>query len=286
MAGVDRDRVNRRRRLPEQRRRLRRRRRRRLCRLRRRRRRLGLHLRQQIDHQTLRRVHRLRGGAEAAEPRTEIDRHRRPVGEADGLHDTLRRLRGQRRVRRIERVGVELDRQVIAVLRYGRSRARRGVDRQPRGVAERIVADRNPRHAHVADHEQARRFPEIEPCVVDQRERAADELDRDEPAASAARRRRRQRHEPARHRCQRLVGREDDRLSLVRHRNGAERVFTNGDLERRREIVQRDEFLVGDDAERERAAAVLREHRERGRLRRLAREDGGDAENKRERGGG
>ncbi len=52
-------------------------------------------------------VERLGGGAEAAEPRTEIDGEGHRFDEADRLHQ---RLRLKRRDREVERVGLELDR--------------------------------------------------------------------------------------------------------------------------------------------------------------------------------
>ena len=100
--------------------------------------------------------------------------------------------------------------------------------------AERIVADRDARNAQVADDQQARRLPEVEARVVDERERAADELDRHEPAAARSRRRRGQRDEPARHRGQRLIRRQDDRFPFVGNRDRAERFFADGQLERAR----------------------------------------------------
>src|SRR5204863_1094919 len=120
-------------------------------------------------------------------------------------------------------------------------------------------------------------LPELEPRVVDQPERAAREFHWHQPAAAGASRRgRRQRHQPAGNRGERLIRRENDRLSLVRH-GEAERVLADGQLERRREIVECDELLaVGRDGERKGAAAVFRQQRQGGRRRGLTRERGAE----------
>ena len=91
-----------------------------------------------------------------------------------------------------------------------------------------------------------RRLPQLQFGVVHERQRAIDELHGDQPAPAGARGWRRQRHEPAGHRRQRLVG-EHDRPVFVTDRERAERVFADGQLERCGQVVNRDEFLVVDE---------------------------------------
>ena len=67
----------------------------------------------------------------------------------------------------------------------------------------------------------------------------------------------------------RLIGGEDDRASLVGHRDRAERILADRQLENRRQIVEPDVFLTVDESEGNRAAPILRQHGER-RSRRLA----------------
>jgi hypothetical protein len=137
------------------------------------------------------------------------------------------------------------------------------------------------RHPQVADDQQARRLAEVELRVVDQGKGAADEFHRHQPAAAVARRRRRQRDEAARHRRERLVGRQDNRFPFVGNGDGAERLLAHGQLEGRGEVVEGDELLVGDQHERQRAPAVFRQHGQRRRRRRLARERRGEGDQER-----
>ena len=276
VAGIDRDRADRRDRHAERRRQLRRRRGLR-CRGRRRRR-LGRLCGQNVDRQPHRRIDRLRGAPETGKARTQIDRERGLIERADVLHQTLGALWRERGIRKVEGVDVEFDRQPLIVLRDGAVGGRRRVDCQTRRRgAERVVANHDARHAHVADEEQVRRLAQLEPGVVDGSEGAADEFYRHEPPPSVARQRRRQRDQPARHGRERLVRREDDGPSFVRHRDGAERLLDR-ETEGRREIVERHEFLIAQQGDRHRAAAVFCEHRQRRRRRGLTRQCGAEPE--------
>ena len=227
----------------------------------------------EIDDQPRRGVRRLHGGSESAEPRAGIDRDAWCVGDADVAHERsggLQGLRRQQRRRGVEGVGVELDEDSFPFLRDGAVRARRRVDRQPAAGAERIVSDENPRHAQVADDQQARRLSQIEPRVVDECQGAADEFHRDEPPAAASRRRGRQRHQPSRDRGQRLLRRQHNGLAFVRHRDGAERFFADRELKGGGEVVEGDELLVRHHRDRQCATAFARQHRQRRAGRRLA----------------
>src|SRR4029077_11052159 len=102
----------------------------------------------------------------------------------------------------------------------------------------------------------------------------------------AARGRGGQRHEPARHRGQRLVRRQDNRFLLVGHGDRAQRVLARGHLEGRHQVVERDELLIADHCDRQRATAVFRQQRERRRWRGLAGQRRNEREQKREGGGG
>jgi hypothetical protein len=84
-----------------------------------------------------------------------------------------------------------------------------------------------------------------------------------------ARRRRQQIKRPATD-AERLLGREDDGAPFVRHRDRAERFLVHGELKRRREIVERHEFLIADHRDPELTLAVARQQRERRSWRRLA----------------
>src|SRR5207247_3421226 len=187
----------------------------------------------------------------------------------DGLAEAREASTRERRSRYIERVGVEPDGEAIALLRHRALRTRRRVDRQPSGRAERVVADGDPRHPQVADDQKPRRLPEVEARIVNQREGPADEFDRHEPAPPAARRGGRQRDESPRNGRKRLLRRQENRLPFVGDREGSERLFPNGELECRGEVVERDELLIAGHGERQGAPAVLREERQRWRLRGL-----------------
>src|SRR5262249_16178217 len=84
------------------------------------------------------------------------------------------------------------------------------------------------------------------------------------------------------HRRKRLIGREHDCPALVGDRDRAERLL-HRELKRRREIVERDEFLIADNLKRYRAAALTRQDRQR-RTRRLAQEDRSQSEREENRG--
>ena len=217
--------------------------------------------RHHINRQPHRRIDRQRRGAESGDARSEVHAERGRIHLADVKDETLRTLRGERRIIDVQRVGVELDQETFVVLGHRARGARCRVDRQACARRDEIVADRHARHAEVADDQQVRRLAKVELRVINQRQRPIDELHRHEPASAGARSGRRQRHEPARHRRQRLVG-EHDRLVFVSDRERAERVFAHGQLERGGQIVDRDEFLIVDERERQRAPAVLRENRE------------------------
>ena len=128
-------------------------------------------------------------GAHQSEARAELDRQRRGVGHADRLHEALRQ---HHRHRHVEQVGLEPNHQPAGLLHHGAAGARRRVDCEPRRVDLRLVPDRQPRHAHVADDQQSRRAPQFETGVVNRGERAVDELERDEPPPAEARDRRRE----------------------------------------------------------------------------------------------
>ena len=128
--------------------------------------------RHQVDRHPRRRVELLRRGPKRPESRAEVDDQRGRFHHANRLHQGLRL---NRREHDVERVGVELDRQRIALLCHGAAGARGRVDDQARRVAA-FVADRHARDAEVADDQQPRRLAEIEARIVDERERPVDEF--------------------------------------------------------------------------------------------------------------
>ena len=175
-----------------------------------------------------------------------------------------------------------------AIVRSIRSASNRTVARAPscwtwcgvRGVTSTVTRAWLP--LHVVPHDDARgpngalqdeprRFAELERNVRDERERAADELDRHVPARANLDRRRRQRHQAAADRGERLVLRQDDRLALVGDRDRAgDGVFAHGQAEQRREVVERDELGVAAHHGRDVPRAVGRDKPERRRRSRLA----------------
>ena len=120
----------------------------------------------EVDHQPRRGVDRLarrpgsRRTAARDRPRAWWRRRAGSPGRSPA------RLRRQRRVATSSASASNLTRGA-RVLRDGRCGARRRVDRQAPGGAERIVADRDARHAQVADDQQVRRLAQVEPRVVD-----------------------------------------------------------------------------------------------------------------------
>jgi hypothetical protein len=101
------------------------------------------------------------------------------------------------------------------------------------------------------------------------RERPGEELERDEPAPAVADDGRGERHEPAGHRGNRLVGREHDALAFVRHRQAArQRVFPERQLEHRRKLVEREHLAVAGGHGGERPAPAGRQQHQAGRARR------------------
>src|SRR2546427_2023844 len=133
-----------------------------------------------------------------------------------------------------------------------------------------------------------RRLAEIEPRVVDERERAADELDRHQPVVAPSPRLApsivegsgRQRDEPAGKRRERLIRRQDDRFSFVRNGDRAERVLTDRQLKDRGQLIQRHEFLGADEGHLDWAAAFFGEQRQRrGRRNALTGETGEETAN-------
>ena len=119
----------------------------------------------------------------------------------------------------------------------------------------------DPRHPDVADEDQARRLAQLEARSEDRRERAADEVDRDVPGPAVAHRRGRQRDHPARDGGQRLLRRQDDRLTADGDRQPAgRRFFAHREIEEPRQIVEREHLLAADRARGQRPARVARQH--------------------------
>ena len=74
--------------------------------------------------------------------------------------------------RDVDDIGVEFHGQpLIGVLRHRRGGARRRLNRDARAGANLFLADRDVRHAQIADDQQTRRAAELEPLVVN-RQRA------------------------------------------------------------------------------------------------------------------
>ncbi len=152
---------------------------------------------------------------------------RHGVGDADRLYQLRQSLELNGGYGHVERIGVELDRQPVGFLGDRARRARRRVERQTGAAADQVVADRDVRDAEVPDDQHVRASTQIEARIVDGRERAADEFQRDHPSAACARGWRGQRDETAGNGGERLVRGQDDRLPLVGDRQGA-RLFADG----------------------------------------------------------
>jgi hypothetical protein len=125
-----------------------------------------------------------------------------------------------------------------------------------------------------------RRGPsEVQTRVVNKGERAADEVQRDEPSAADPCRGRRQGNQTPRDRCQRLVRREHNRAGSIRYRDGPG-LFAHRELKSGGQIIQRHKFLVVDGCHRQRPSSFPGEQRDGSRT--LAREthddDDGDPE--------
>ena len=89
----------------------------------------------------------------------------------------------------------------------------------------------------------------------------ADEIDGDVPGPAVTYRRGRQRDHPARDGGQRLLRRQDDRLTVDGHRQPASRrFFTHREIEQPRQIVEREHLLAADRAGGQRPARVARQH--------------------------
>ncbi len=150
---------------------------------------------------------------ERSKPRTEVDDEARGVSRPDVLHQIGRRRSGECGV---ERIGLELDGEAGAFLRDCVRRRWRHVERQPRDRTDHFDVSADPRHTHVADENQPRRFPQLERGPHRSGQRARDEVNRDEPGAPVARRRRGQRNQPPADRREALAGRQHDRLRRAR----------------------------------------------------------------------
>jgi hypothetical protein len=137
---------------------------------------------------------------------------------------------------------------------------RQGVDGQPKADRERLRDDRDARHAHLADEQQMRRTPQLDPLVVNRRDRPADEVDGHGKPAARTDWSRRQRDHPAGDRGDGLIRAEDDRPALVRNGDGA-RFLADRELKGCRQLVQSDELLLVGNDERDRPASLARDQR-------------------------
>ena len=189
------------------------------------------------------------------------------VHRLDHVGDRRGRQRG------VEGVGLEAHQHARPVLGDRVRRRRQDVEGHPRKRAVRLDARRDARHAEVADDDQPRRPAQLEPGAERRRERARHEVDGHEPAAALFDRRRRQRDDPAAGRGERLPGGQGDRLRFGRDGQPAgERVFTGGEIEQPRQVVQREHLLAVQQAHGQRTPRALREHGEGSRGRRLSRQ--------------
>ena len=116
------------------------------------------------------------------------------------------------------------------------------VTRSAFGLAS--VLRRHTGHTEIADDHQPGRGAQFQACVVDRRERPADELDRHNPSASLADEGSGQRDEPAGGGDERLVRRQHQRLVFIGGGDGARRrVFAHLQLKKIREIVEADHLM-------------------------------------------
>ena len=150
--------------------------------------------------------------AERAVARALIDGDRRRVGQrAQRQHQIRRAGRGQLE---IERGRLEAHDQPAGLGDDRVRRRRRHVEMDARHPRLRLEPDLDARHAHVADDDQVRDGADVEARLVDERQRAIDEVHRQAPAALAAHRRRRQGDDAAADRRQAGRGGDDDGLAL------------------------------------------------------------------------
>src|SRR5688500_8008284 len=125
-----------------------------------------------------------RQGTEGGETLTQIHLNRRGLRRANSRHQLLLRRWWKRRV---ERVGVDTQKQPSLLLCHRCRGSRANLERHTQRRRTVVVLRRDPRHAQIADDEQTRRGAEVELDVVDGSERATDEFDGDEPSVAAPR---------------------------------------------------------------------------------------------------
>ena len=145
----------------------------------------------------------------------------------------------------------------------------RNLDRRPRRGSNSVDARHHARHPEIANDEQPGSAAQLDSSVVDQAQRAGEEVDRHGPPAPDARRWRRERDGPTVDRCQRLIVETHDGSTPVGHRQAAgQRVLTGRDLEDGGDVVQGDEIAAIGNGRRDDAPAFARDQRERcrGRL--------------------
>ena len=163
------------------------------------------------------------------------------------------------RPRDVEIVGVEPDQQATGLLRHVMGGARGDVEGHARFAADRVDSPDDVGNAQLADDDEPRVPAHIDREVHQRPETAADELNRYQPAFSVARDRRRQRDEPTADRRQRLAWRQHRQPAPAGHREPAcGGVFAHGELEQRRQLVERDHLPIVDQRAAQRTAAVGR----------------------------
>ncbi len=193
--------------------------------------------------------------AEGAVARALIDGDRRRVGQrAQREHQIRRAGRGQLE---IERRRLEAHDQPAGLGDDRVRRRRRHVEMDARQPRLRLEPDLDARHAHVADDDQVRDGADVEARLVDERQRAIDEVHRQAPAALAAHRRRRQGDDAAADRCQAGGGGDDDGLALDGQRQALrQRILAQLDAEDARQLLGRDHLAAADGRGRHRAPAI------------------------------
>ncbi len=219
-----------------------------------------------------------------AESGPEIQLNRIGLARPNSCQQTLlSRGRGQQCV---ERVSVDAHEQVVRICGDRRVSPRGDVERDPQRGRPGVVLGGDAGDAKIAEDHQAGRGTKLDPRVVDRRQCAADELQRDEPSSTLPRQGRRQRDQPPGRRHERLIRREHQCLVLVAGGDSASGgVFTDLKLKDVCEIVEPDHLMPLQLDGWKRPAPVARKHRQRSaRVRRLSRDFHGDDERKRARG--
>ena len=197
----------------------------------------------EVDHELRRRARFAAHDAVRGVGRPRFDgESRQLVEQLDGPHGVAARLG---RAHEVDGVGVEAHEDPAVLLGHLVG----GVGRDPQGQAAgprpRAVLGGHPGRPDVAHEQEPRAGAQLDPLVVDARERAAEEVERDEPAPADPPRRGVERHELPVDRRQGLPGRQDDRPAAGVDGEGTlSRILADVEPEQRGELVEGDRLAA------------------------------------------